>query len=407
MPGDKSIAHRALILGSIAKGQHVVEGAPQAADVTSTISCLRALGAFIEEMPDGRLLVLAKEFASGRTLDAGNSGTTARLLAGLLAGLPIKTTIHGDESLSSRPMQRIAEPLRRMGARVSASSGGTLPMTIQGGKLKGITYELPIPSAQVKSAVLLAGLHAEGETVVEEAVPSRDHTERLLRAMAVPVSSEGGRISVHGNAVPRSTHVKVPGDMSSAAFFVVAALCLPDSEIYLPTVGINPTRMGIIDVLQQMGANIELINEDSFLEEPIADIVVRSSDLEGTRISADAVPSMIDELPILAVAATQAHGETVVSGAEELRHKESDRIASIVTSLKLLGANIEAGDDGFVVRGPSRLVGNRVSSFGDHRIAMAMSVAAMFADGTTELDGSDAIGVSYPTFFHDIGAVLG
>jgi 3-phosphoshikimate 1-carboxyvinyltransferase len=405
VPGDKSIAHRALILGSIARGKQVVEGVPLSTDLQSTMSCLRSLGTFLEEMPDGRILVLAKEFASGVTLDAGNSGTTARLLSGLLAAHPIETAIDGDQSLRRRPMDRIAEPLSRMGATITTSEG-RLPMRIKGGDLKGITYRLPVPSAQVKSAILIAGLGADGDTVVEEGIPTRDHTERLLRAMAVPVEDENGRISVQGSAVPKATHVKIPGDISSAAFFIVAALCLDQSEIYLPTLGVNPTRTGLIRVLEEMGANIEYVNRDMFLEEPIADIAVRSSGLTGVTVADELIPSLIDELPILAVAATQAEGETVVSGAQELRHKESDRIASTVDSLKTLGADIEARADGFVVRGPTRLKGGTVSSFGDHRIAMAMAMAGLLADGETEIEGSDVIDVSYPAFFNDVIAVV-
>ncbi|MDH3214697.1 MAG: 3-phosphoshikimate 1-carboxyvinyltransferase [Candidatus Krumholzibacteria bacterium] len=407
VPGDKSIAHRALIIGSMAKGKHVVEGAPAGADLYSTVSCLRSLGAFIEEMPDGRLLVLSKEFVSGKHIDAGNSGTTARLLSGLLAGLPGETTIDGDESLRGRPMDRIVEPLSQMGADIATAPGGRLPITIRGGRLKAISHQPPVASAQVKSAILIAGLMAEGITVVEERVPTRDHTERLLAAMAVPVEIDGHKIAIRGGSVPRAAQVKIPGDLSSAAFFVVASVCVPGSELYLPTVGINPTRTGAIRVLQEMGASIELINHASFLEEPIADIVVKSSELRGTTIGHELIPSLIDELPIIAVAATQAEGETTVSGAKELRYKESDRIAAIVGNLKRMGADIEARDDGFVIRGPTRLKGNKVSSLGDHRVAMAMTIAGLLATGQTHIERSDIIGVSYPSFFKDLQTVSG
>jgi len=401
VPGDKSIAHRAILLGAIARGKQVIEGVPASADVQSTISCLKTLGTFIEEMPDGRLLVLAKNLHGGMTLDAGNSGTTARLLTGLLAGQPFETTIDGDSSLRQRPMDRVAEPLSLMGARVSASQGH-LPITIDGGKLRAIDYKLPVPSAQVKSAILLAGLRAEGATVIEETIPTRDHTERLLSAMSVPVTKNDNKILIRGGAIPRATQVRIPGDISSAAYFVVAALCVDRSEVFLPTVGVNPTRIGVIEALEEMGASVELINHGSFLEEPVADLVVQSSELRGISIGRERIPSLIDELPILAVAATQAKGETVISGAEELRHKESDRIAAIVDNLRLLGANIDARDDGFVVRGPTPLVGNKVSSFGDHRIAMAMAVAGLMADGQTEIEDSAVTKVSYPTFFNDV-----
>jgi len=405
VPGDKSIAHRALILGSIARGKQVIEGAPAAADVRTTASCLRSLGTFIEEMPDGRLLVLSKPFAPSKALDAGNSGTTARLLSGLLAGHPIETTIDGDASLRKRPMQRIADPLTRMGATITTSDGH-LPLTISGSKLTGIEYQLPVPSAQIKSAILLAGLFAKGTTHIEEAIASRDHTERMLEAMSVPVIRENGTVSVTGGTTPKATQIRVPGDISSAAFFVVAATCLEGSELYLPTVGINPTRTGALTVLESMGAHVEYVNQDTFSNEPIADIVVKSAKLVAATIDASMIPSLIDELPILAVAATQAEGETVVSGAGELRHKESNRITAIVQNLKSLGADIEESPDGFAVRGPTALRGTGLPSFGDHRIAMAMAVAGLMASGETQIDDSDVIGVSYPTFFHDLLSVL-
>ena len=406
VPGDKSIAHRALILGTIARGKQVVEGVPHAADVQSTISCLRSLGAFIEEMPDGRVLNLATDFTSGKKLDAGNSGTTARLLSGLIAGHSLYSTIDGDRSLRRRPMTRVTMPLAEMGAEVSTAEGGRLPMTIRGGNLKGIRYRLPVPSAQVKTTVLIAGLLAEGETTVEEGVPTRDHTERMLRAMSASIRTDDGSITVEGGRPLSAVHVKVPADISSAAFFIVAAICLPSSEIYLPTTGVNPTRTGLLSVLEEMGANIERVGGESYLEEPVSDLVVKSSLLRGVTIDPKILPTLIDELPVLAVAATQAEGETVVTGAEELRYKESDRIAAIVDNLSALGADIEERDDGFVVRGPSRLKGNQVSSCGDHRIAMALTIAGLLAEGKTEITGSEVIDVSYPAFFNDLRSLL-
>jgi 3-phosphoshikimate 1-carboxyvinyltransferase len=406
VPGDKSIAHRALILGTIARGKQVVEGVPHAADVQSTISCLRSLGAFIEEMPDGRVLNLATDFTSGKKLDAGNSGTTARLLSGLIAGHSLYSTIDGDRSLRRRPMTRVATPLAEMGAEVSTAEGGRLPMTIRGGDLKGIRYRLPVPSAQVKTTVLIAGLLAEGETTVEEDIPTRDHTERMLRAMSASIHADDGIITVEGGRALSAVQVKVPADISSAAFFIVAATCLPSSELYLPTTGVNPTRTGLLSVLEEMGANIERVAGESYLEEPVSDLVVKSSLLRGVTIGPEVLPSLIDELPVLAVAATQAEGETVVTGAEELRYKESDRIAAIVDNLSALGADIEEHDDGFVVRGPSKLTGNKVSSCGDHRIAMALTVAGLLAEGRTEIAGSEVIDVSYPAFFNDLRSLL-
>ena len=405
VPGDKSIAHRALILGAVARGKQVVEGAPRAADVKRTASCLRSLGTFIEEMPDGRLLVLSKEFESNKTLDAGNSGTTARLLAGLLAGYPTDTTLDGDASLRKRPMARVAEPLRQMGATVETTDGH-LPMRIRGGRLRAVTYRLPVASAQVKSAVLLAGLRAEGATVVEEPTACRDHTERMLEAMAVPITRTGGRIELEGGAIPKATRIQVPGDISAAAFFIVAATCVDGSDLYLPTLGVNPTRTGVLDALASMGADIERVNPDTFSNEPIADIAVRSAPLNATTIGPDLVPRLIDELPVLAVAATQAEGTTRVTGATELRHKESDRIEAIVANLSAMGARIEGHEDGFVIEGPTRLAGARVSAFGDHRIAMAMAVAGLLADGRTTIDGSEVVDVSYPGFLHDLLSVI-
>jgi len=404
VPGDQSIAHRALILGSIARGKHVVEGIPTAADVQSTVSCLRQLGTFIEEMPDGRVLVLAKDLADGRTLHAGSSLTTAILLAGLLAGHPLRTTIDGEGFLASYPMERIAEPLRLMGATVTTSSG-QLPMTIEGGWLKGIDYRPATASARIKAAVLIAGLLAEGETVVAEPIRTQDHTERLLAAMSVRVAENDRGISVRGGAPPKAIQVSVPGDITLASLFTVAALCLGDSDVYLPTVGVNPTRTGLMDVLVDMGADIEYVNRDTFLEEPIADIAVRSSKLNGTTVGSDLARSLVAELPILAVAATQAVGETVLLCDDDLRREEGERIASTVAGLKVLGADIEERGDGFVVRGPTPLNGGNVSACGDHRVAMAMAIAGLLADGGTEIDGGDAIERSYPTFFNDILAV--
>lgn len=406
VPGDKSISHRALIVGTIAKGKQLVEGIPRSQDVRSTITCLRSLGAFIEEMPDGRYLVLSKELVGGATLDAGNSGTTARLLAGLLAGQPLTSTIDGDESLRRRPMKRVIEPLTLMGAEIKTPFGDRLPITVKGGHLRGITYRLPVASAQVKSAILIAGLAAEGETVVEEPIATRDHTERLLAAMSASVTRQDGRIAVRGGSRLRSIHVRVPGDFSSAAFFMAAAICLPDSELYLPAVGANPGRTGMLRALQEMGARIEIVNKDRYLEEPVADLIVRSSSLHGVTVEGTSIPTMIDELAVLAVIATQADGETVVKNAGELRHKESDRIASIVDNLVLLGADIEARSDGFAVRGPTPLKGTSVHSRGDHRIAMAMAVAGLLAEGETKISGSEAIDISYPRFFEDLWTVV-
>lgn len=402
VPGDKSISHRALILGSIAKGKTTIEGLPDSADIMSTINALRSLGCFIEETADSTVLVLPHPFASGVTLHAGNSGTTARLISGLVAGCGLECVIDGDESLRRRPMARVADPLSAMGADIRTSSEGTLPMSIKGGELKGITHSLPVPSAQVKSAVLIAGLFAEGETTVCEPLPTRDHTERLLGFMGAEVEKNQNSIKIKGQTRLCGSWIKIPGDISSAAFFIVAGTCISGSEITIPCTGINPARTGLLEILGEMGASIEVLFADSYNEEPIADLIVRSSTLRGVEVRPDITPLIIDELPVLALAATQAEGETIVTGAGELRYKESDRINATVENLRILGANIEELEDGFIVKGPTRLRGARVASYGDHRIAMTMAIAGLLAKGKTCIEGSEAVSVSYPGFFRDL-----
>jgi 3-phosphoshikimate 1-carboxyvinyltransferase len=406
MPGDKSVAHRALILGALARGMQTIEGLPASEDVASTASCLRSLGCRVDVDAGGRARISSRVRLNGEELFAGNSGTTARLIAGLVAGRDFVCTIDGDESLRRRPMGRIAEPLALMGADVETSPAGTLPMRIRGGGLTAIEYRPPVASAQVKSAVLIAGLRAEGDTAVVERVPTRDHTENLLAAMGAVVDRSPGRVQVSGGAELRAIHVRVPGDISSAAFFIAAAVLCPDSEVRIVGAGVNPTRTGILEALGAMGADVSLENVETSAGEPIADIVARSSALRGTDVAGPVIPRVIDELPLLAVVATQAEGTTTVRDAAELRHKESDRISAIVENLRLVGADIEELEDGFVVRGPTRLVGGRVSSLGDHRIAMAMAVAGLRAGGETTIDGSEAVGVSYPGFFRDLESLV-
>ena len=408
VPGDKSIAHRALMLGAIARGRQIVEGLPDATDVNSTITCLRELGCFVETMPDGRTMVMSRGIGAEAKLDAGNSGTTARLLTGLVAGHDTTCTIDGDESLRRRPMARVAEPLAKMGARITTAEDGRLPLTIQGGNLKGITYDLPVASAQVKSALLLAGLRAEGVTTVREPVPTRDHTERLLGAMGVDVLLGDKMVGVTGGAKLIGTEVFVPGDFSSAAFLIVAALCLPGSEIYLPVTGVNPTRTGLLETLTEMGAEIILDNPEVMSGEPVSDLLVRSAPLKAVEITDPSrVAAMIDEFPALAVAATQAEGQTVVRGVGELRRKESDRIHAISETLTMMGADIEEFEDGFAIRGPQKLRGASVSSHGDHRIAMAAAVAGLIATGETEIVDAGTVDVSYPGFFSGLKALAG
>jgi 3-phosphoshikimate 1-carboxyvinyltransferase len=406
VPGDKSISHRALILGAAARGRQVIDGISDAADVRSTADALRAMGCFVETMPDGRTMVLANSRHSDFRVDAGNSGTTARLIAGLAAGQGLRCEITGDASLCRRPMKRVAEPLERMGARVSLSDAGTLPAVITGQPLHGIEYEMPVPSAQVKSAVLIAGLFAEGDTSVIESVPTRDHTEILLKSMGSSITRANGRVTVRGRDIISGTSVTVPGDFSSAAFFLVAALLVPSSRVVLPFTGVNPRRLALFEVLRAMGGrvSIETLHRDS--TEPAGDIAATSSALHGVTVEGPAViASMIDEIPILAVAATQAEGRTVIRGAQELRHKETDRIDAMVSNLRAMGARIEAAGDDMWIEGPTPLRGAAVSSFGDHRIAMAMAVAGLVADGPTDIADAGCIAISYPNFFRDLRAL--
>ncbi len=407
VPGDKSISHRALIMGAAARGKHVVDGIAEAADVNTTAQCLRELGCLVERMPDGRTLVLSHELKENVALDAGNSGTTARLMAGLVAGLGIECTIDGDDSLRRRPMKRIVDPLLLMGAAISASAEGTLPLKIGAGALRGIRYDLPVASAQVKSAILLAGLFADGETTVVEPVATRDHTERMLEWMGVPVCRDGGAITVVGGQSIDGSHITVPGDFSSAAFFIVATSCVGNSELFLPTTGMNPTRTGLLRVFEDMGANIAVENETVVSGEPVGDITVRSAPLRGIEITdPTTIASVIDEIPIIAVAATRADGVTEIRGAGELRHKECDRIHAVVHNLTAMGADIVEHEDGFTITGPCALRGAEVRSFGDHRIVMAMTVAGMLADGTTEIDDAFVVDISYPGFYNDLLTVV-
>jgi 3-phosphoshikimate 1-carboxyvinyltransferase len=406
VPGDKSISHRALILGAAARGRQVIEGMSDAADVASTAEALRAMGCFVETMPDGRTMVMAHSLRPEAKVDAGNSGTTARLLAGFAAGRAARCEISGDASLCRRPMRRVAEPLERMGARVTLTDGKTLPAVVEGGALHGIEYEMPVASAQVKSAVLLAALAADGTTTVIEPTPTRDHTETMLRAMGAELTRENGRITLHGGRPLEGINVTVPGDFSSAAFFIVAALLVPASRIVLPFTGVNTRRTALLDVLRRMGGRVTIDSLHQEELEPAGDMSALFSPLQAAEIDNPAViAAMIDEIPIFAVAATQASGRSIVRGAGELRHKESDRIDAMTTNLRAMGAHIEAFEDGFAIEGPTPLTGARVSSFGDHRIAMAMAVAGLIAEGQTEIDDDAVVGISYPRFFRDLGAL--
>ena len=411
-PGDKSISHRAAILNAIAQGEAVVENFQTGADCLATVRCLRALGIQIESPAPGILRVHGVGRSGLReaavVLNAANSGTTLRLLAGLLAAQPFFSVLSGDASLRSRPMGRIVEPLRAMGARIQGRADGTRPpLAIEGGRLRGIRHRLPVASAQVKSALTLAGLYAEGETVLEEPVPSRDHTERMLRAMgAAMVANEGGlRVSpLTGELAPLG--LRVPGDISAAAFWMVAAAAHPDAELRLTGVGVNPSRSGIIDALRAMRANIAVEEERMSGCEPVADIVVRSSRLQGAVIEGSLIPRLIDEVPALAVAACLAEGETVVRDAGELRLKESDRIRTTASELRRLGARIEELPDGMVIHSVGALRGAACGSHGDHRLAMTLAVAGLLAAGETTVHGAQAVAVSYPGFWDDLDRLV-
>jgi 3-phosphoshikimate 1-carboxyvinyltransferase len=408
VPGDKSISHRAALLGALAHGVTTVEGFLRADDCLATLRCLRALGIAIEET-DERLIIRGGALREPEdVLDVGNSGTTLRLLAGVLSGQPFHSVLTGDASIRRRPMDRVAEPLRQMGARISGRAGGRLaPLSIVGGGLRGLAYTSPVASAQVKSAVLLAGLFAEGETAVREPSLSRDHTERMLGAFGVGVLRSGLEARLRGPATLRATIVRVPGDLSSAAFFLVAGAVVPGSEIVVEDVGLNPTRAGVLDVLRMMGASIRVTDLREEGGEPRGAVVVRAGRLHGTTIEGDLIPRTIDELPVLAVAACLAEGETVIRDAAELRVKESDRIAALARELGRLGAMIEARPDGLAIIGGRRLRGGRVSSGGDHRIAMALAIAGLCADGPVTIDDSACIRISFPGFEAALRQVAG
>ncbi|GIW12874.1 MAG: 3-phosphoshikimate 1-carboxyvinyltransferase [Tepidiforma sp.] len=411
VPPDKSISHRALLFNAIADGMATIEQILDSEDVRSTARCLRALGVPVD-WPEGSSVArvtgqgLHGLFESEEVLDCGNSGTTMRLLLGLLAGHPLLSVLTGDSSLRSRPMARVIAPLREMGATILARRGDTVaPVVIKGGDLRGIRYESPVASAQVKSAILLAGLYADGATTVREPSRSRDHTERLLAAMGASISVDGPSVTVWPADRLAAQSMRVPGDISSAAPWMVLAACHPDAEVSLRGVNVNPTRTGLLDILQAMGADIEMLEQREVGGEPVADIVVRSSRLRGTTVSGSLVPRAIDELPLVALAGCFADGVTVVRDASELRVKESDRIRAVVEILGRMGAEIEERDDGFEVRGTGALRGTRVHARGDHRIGMLGAIAGSLADEETDvLD--DAVAVSYRQFWEHLGSVV-
>ncbi|MDH3418871.1 MAG: 3-phosphoshikimate 1-carboxyvinyltransferase [Gammaproteobacteria bacterium] len=401
VPGDKSISHRAVLLGAVADGLTTVRGFLRGEDCLATLAAMRSLGVHVDD--SGETLVIhgagmaGLEAADG-PLDLGNSGTALRLLAGVLAAQPFASELTGDASLCRRPMERIAEPLRIMGADV-ATSGGCPPLRIAGGAtLHGIDYSLPVPSAQIKSAVLLAGLWANGRTTVRSPGPSRDHTERMLQAMGVSIELAGdGVVTLAGPAQLTGLAIDVPADFSSAAFFIVAGLLGADDGLLIRGVGVNPTRTGLLDVLRDMGAHIELRNPGRRGNEPVADIWVERSELHGVDVGGDAVALSIDELPVLFIAAACAQGRTTVTGAGELRHKESDRIAVMAQGLRAVGIAVEERPDGLIIDG-GPMQGGRVESRGDHRVAMAFTVASLAADAPIEIRSTAEVATSFPGF---------
>jgi len=401
VPGDKSISHRALLFGALAEGETRIRGFLESEDTEATRGCLQRMGVAIEP---GTIVSVSGAGLHGlraptETLWVGNSGTTARLLLGILAGQPFAATLAGDPSLSRRPMDRVAVPLGLMGARVEGQGDRcTLPLTIHGGKLRAIDYSSPVASAQVKSAVLLAGLYADGVTSITEPQKSRDHTERMLRGFGVEVEENGLTVSILGGQRLSGREIAVPGDISSAAFFLVAGAIVPDAEVTVTGVGINPTRAGVLDALRAMGARLELLNEREEGSEPVADITVKHGRLAGTTIRGELIPRLIDELPVLAVAAAFAEGSTVIADAGELRVKESDRIDTMSRLLRDMGAHVEEHGDGMVIEGGHPLRGTAVDSAGDHRVAMSAAIAAVAVGAENRIAGAESIATSFPTF---------
>jgi 3-phosphoshikimate 1-carboxyvinyltransferase len=402
VPGDKSISHRSIMLGALAQGETRVTGFLEGEDSLATLAAFRAMGVRIDGPDQGRVTVYGVGLHGLRAPDGplylGNSGTSMRLMSGLLAGQPFTTVLTGDASLSGRPMQRVVDPLTRMGARIETTEGGTAPLTIHGGaRLAGIDYAMPVASAQVKSSLLLAGLYAQGTTCVTEPAPTRDHTERMLAGMGYPVRRDGARACLDGGGGLSAIDIEVPADISSAAFFLVGASIAPGSDLLLEHVGMNPTRTGIIDILRRMGASIEVNHARDVGGEPVADLRVRTADLHGIDIPPGLVPLAIDEFPVIFVAAACAAGRTVLTGAEELRVKESDRIQVMADGLQALGVQAQPTPDGMIIEG-GPIGGGGVDSHGDHRIAMAFAMAALRAGDMIEISDCANVNTSFPGF---------
>lgn len=406
IPGDKSISHRAVMFGSLAEGTTEVTGFLRGADCLSTIDCFRRLGITVEDKNE-RILIHGRGLhglsAPEQLLDAGNSGTTTRLISGILSGQNFETTLTGDASIQKRPMGRIMEPLSQMGASIESIRGnGCAPLRIQGRSLHGIHYTTKVASAQVKSAILLAGLYADAPTSVTEPALSRNHSELMLHFFGADVRTEGTTATIQPEPELTGQKVNVPGDISSAAYFIAAGCISPDSEILIRNVGINPTRDGILKVCRLMNADVTLLNENADSGEPTADLLVRTSSLKGCTIEGDLIPTLIDELPILAVMACFAEGTTLIRDAAELKVKESDRIAVMTENLTAMGAHVTATEDGMIIEGGYPLHGAVIDSHLDHRIAMSFAIAALNADGETRIQGADCVTISYPAFYKDL-----
>lgn len=404
VPGDKSISHRAVMLGALANGTTHITGFLMGEDCLSTIDCFRKMGVSID-VSDKEVVVegvgLHGLTAPECELYTGNSGTTTRLLSGILAGQSFTSTMNGDATIQRRPMGRVMKPLREMGASIEGKDDNFCPLTMHPSELHGIEYRLPVASAQLKSAILLAGLYAEGQTTVIEPAPSRDHTERMFRALGVEIETNGNVITLNPPEDLHAVDIAVPSDISSAAYFLVAGAIVPGSELTIKNVGVNPTRTGIIDVLRDMGADI---TESNFREEaePVCDLTVRYSRLHGTEIGGAIIPRLIDELPVIAVAAAFAEGETVIRDAQELKVKESNRIASMVAELSKAGVDVEETDDGMIIRGGEKPHGASFETYKDHRIAMSLAILGLAAEGASRIDEPEVVAISYPDFFGTI-----
>lgn len=403
VPGDKSISHRSVMLGAISKGITHVSGFLTGEDCLSTIGCFKELGINIEI--DGTNVTVYGKGIHGlssptKTLDVGNSGTTLRLMSGLLAAQPFSSRITGDSSIQKRPMGRVVAPLEMMGGKISSEGEKlTAPLFIEGNRLHSIEYTLPVASAQVKSALILAGLYADGITKITEPEQTRDHTEIMLNYLGADITRDGNTITVNPVNELTARDIQVPGDISSAAYFIAAALICPNSHVIIKNVGINPTRTGIITAFKNMGGNIELLNERTVCGEAVADISAKTSNLHGTVINGDIIPKLIDEIPVIAAVACYADGTTTIADAQELKVKESDRISTMVTELSRMGADITSTDDGMIINGTDKLNGAVCESYNDHRVAMSLSIAALGADGQTEIKNSECASISFPEYY--------